>query len=214
MLASDKLVPFLIASWLIIIAPGPSVLFTIARAIAWGRLVSTLSVLGNALGMLVLAVIVALGVGPLLVPGSWQFIALQWAGGLYLVWLGIDAIRHRVVHAEDMRAVTDIRPTHFVTVRQGFVVGILNPKAVVFFAVVFPQFVDSSAGSATTQLLVMGAIFAAMAVVSDGSWGLLAGTAREWLSSDPRRLQKMRAGGGLVMIGLGVATSLTSGWPL
>jgi threonine/homoserine/homoserine lactone efflux protein len=88
-------------------------------------------------------------------------------------------------------------------VRQGFTVGVLNPKSLVFFAAVFPHFVDRTKGNVTVQLLIFGAIFSVMAFLSDGTWGLIAGTAREWLSGSPQRLVALRAIGGCVMMCLG-----------
>jgi threonine/homoserine/homoserine lactone efflux protein len=89
-------------------------------------------------------------------------------------------------------------------VRQGFVVGGFNPKALIFFVAVFPHFIDRSSGNLTVQLLVLGAIFAVLAVLSDGTWGMIAGTARQWLAGSSSRLVALRTVGGVVMIGLGV----------
>lgn len=189
----------------IILAPGPSVLFAIARAIAWGRVASLITVAGNATGMLVLSVFVAIGLGPILAASDLLFYSVQIAGGLYLVWMGIDAIRHRVVSAGEMVDVKEAVPAPLKNFYQGFIVGVLNPKAIVFFAAIFPQFVDRELGSVTLQLLSLGAVFSVLAFLSDGAWGLLAGTAREWLSGNPTRLVTLRLIGGLVMILLGVA---------
>jgi len=89
-------------------------------------------------------------------------------------------------------------------VRQGFVVGVLNPKALVFFAAVFPHFVDRAKGDVTGQLLIFGVIFSVMAFCSDSTWGLIAGTAREWLAGAPGRLVVLRSIGASVMLVLGV----------
>lgn len=213
MVSPEHLTSYLIASVLIILAPGPSVMFTIARAIAWGRLISFLTVLGNAFGMVVLSTGVAIGLGPILQSSALLYSVVQWAGGFYLVWLGIDAIRHRVVAAVNMTDVSDGTPTKWQTMRQGFIVGVLNPKAIVFFAAVLPQFVDPELGSVTFQLITLGVIFAGLAVIFDGAWGLVAGTAREWLSSSSKRLENMRVVGGCVMILLGVAILATTPLP-
>lgn len=188
-------------------------MFTIARAIAYGRLISFLTVLGNAFGMLLLSAAVAIGLGPLLQSSQLFSSCVQWIGGGYLIYLGIDALRHRVVHAEGIVNVDEKAPSNMQTVRQGFIVGVLNPKAIVFFAAVLPQFVDRSLGNVTLQLLTLGAVFSILAVISDGSWGIIAGTAREWFSSSPQRLVAMRIVGGCVMIFLGVAAIVTTPWP-
>ena len=213
MLPTDHLLEFLAAAFLIILVPGPSVLFTVARAIAWGRAVAVMTVLGNALGMLVLSALIAFGFGPLLENSKLLYASVQWAGGAYLVWLGIDALRHRELHAEQMVDQGPVAPSLSRTLREGFVVGILNPKALVFFAAIFPQFVDREAGNVPMQLMLLGVIFATIAVLSDGTWGVVAGTAREWLASNPKRLVNMRTVGGCVMIALGVVVLITAPRP-
>ena len=190
---------------IIILAPGPSVLFIIARAIAWGRKVAVVTVAGNVSGAFVLSSLVAFGLGPILQRSELAFIAVQWIGGLYLVYLGIDAIRKRKVHAADMTNQGPIEPTVFQSIRDGFMVGVLNPKGLVFYAAVLPQFIDRERGGVTGQLLFLGALFSVLAFFSDGGWGLLAGTARAWLAGDAGRLEKLRATGGCVMIILGAS---------
>ena len=190
---------------IIILAPGPSVLFVIARAIAWGRKVAVITVAGNVTGAFVLSSLVAFGLGPILQRSELAFMAVQWLGGLYLVYLGIDAIRKRKMHAADMTNQGPVEPTVFHSIRDGFMVGVLNPKGLVFYAAVLPQFIDRDRGNITGQLLFLGALFSVLAFFSDGGWGLLAGTARAWLAGDASRLEKLRATGGCVMIILGAS---------
>ena len=190
---------------IIILAPGPSVLFIIARAIAWGRKVAVITVAGNVSGAFVLSSLVAFGLGPILQRSDLAFVAVRWLGGLYLVYLGIDAIRKRKVHAADMTNQGPVEPTVFQSIRDGFMVGVLNPKGLVFYAAVLPQFLDRDRGGVTGQLLFLGALFSVLAFFSDGGWGLLAGTARAWLAGDAGRLEKLRATGGCVMILLGAS---------
>ena len=190
---------------IIILAPGPSVLFIIARAIAWGRKVAVITVAGNVSGAFVLSSLVAFGLGPILQRSDLAFVAVQWLGGLYLVYLGIDAIRKRKVHAADMTNQGPVEPTVFQSIRDGFMVGVLNPKGLVFYAAVLPQFIDRDRGGVTGQLLFLGALFSVLAFFSDGGWGLLAGTARAWLAGDAGRLENLRATGGCVMILLGAS---------
>lgn len=194
----------------IILAPGPSVLFVIARAIAWGRKVAVVTVTGNVVGAFVLSSLVAFGLGPILQRSDLAFAAVQWGGGLYLVYLGIDAIRKRKVHAADMTNQGPIEPKVFQSVRDGFMVGVLNPKGLVFYAAVLPQFIDRERGHVTGQLLFLGALFSVLALISDGSWGLLAGTARDWLAGEATRLEKLRATGGCIMILLGTAVIVSA----
>jgi len=200
-----RITEYLIAAIIIIIAPGPSVLFVIARAVSWGRKISVLTVAGNVIGSFVLSTLVALGLGPILQRWHIAYVAVQWGGGLYLIYLGIEAIRQRAVHAADMTNQGPLAPTIRKSIRDGFWVGVLNPKAIVFFAAVLPQFVDIDGGHVTSQLIFMGLVFCVLAFISDGSWGLLAGTARAWLATDNRRLERLRGFGGTIMIILGLA---------
>lgn len=205
MVIPSRLAEYIVAAMIIILAPGPSVLFVIARAIAWGRKVAVFTVAGNVSGSFVLSVFVALGLGPILQRSDLAYKAVQWGGGLYLMYLGIDAIRHRKIHAADMTNQGDSSPSALRSMRDGFWVGALNPKAIVFYAAVLPQFIDRDKGHITAQLILLGAIFSTLAFISDGSWGLLAGTARAWLANDPSRLEKLRATGGSIMIVLGLS---------
>lgn len=205
MIIPSRLPEYLVAAMIIIMAPGPSVLFVIARAIAWGRKTAVFTVAGNVTGAFFLSVFVALGLGPILQRSEIAYIAVQWGGGLYLVYLGVEAIRSKTVHAADMTNQGDISPTIARSIRDGFWVGALNPKGVVFFAAVLPQFIDRERGSVTAQLILLGAVFSILAFVSDGTWGLLAGTARNWLATDSKRLELLRATGGVIMIILGLS---------
>ena len=204
MIIPSRLPEYIVAAMVIILAPGPSVLFVIARAIAWGRATAVFTVAGNVTGAFSLSVFVALGLGPVLERSEVAYIAIQWGGGLYLIYLGIEAIWKRSVHAADMANQGDVAPSIRRSIRDGFWVGALNPKGVVFFAAVLPQFIDRERGSITAQLIFLGAVFAVLAFVSDGSWGVLAGTARNWLATDSKRLEKLRATGGVIMILLGL----------
>ena len=206
----SRLPEYLIAAMVIILAPGPSVLFIIARAIAWGRKIAVMTTLGNVSGAFALSSTVAVGLGPILQKSHLAYMTVQIAGGGYLIYLGIDAVRKRALHAENMREVTNknenTEPTLWHCIRDGFWVGALNPKGLVFYAAVLPAFIDVEKGQVTQQLFLLGAIFSLLAFFSDGSWGLLAGTARTWLATEVSRLEKLRLSGGLVMILLGAST--------
>jgi len=205
MVIPSRLAEYIVAAMIIILAPGPSVLFVIARAIAWGRKVAVFTVAGNVTGAFFLSTFVAFGLGPILQNSDIAYIAVQWGGGLYLIYLGFDAIKHRKIHAADMTNQGDREPSALRSMRDGFWVGALNPKGLVFYAAVLPQFIDRDKGHVTSQLILLGAIFSALAFISDGSWGLLAGTARAWLANDSTRLEKLRAAGGSIMIILGLS---------
>lgn len=201
----SKIGEYIVVAVAIILAPGPSVLFTIARAIAWGRKVAVLTVLGNATGFFAMSLLVAVGIGPIIQSSDFIYAAVQWGGGLYLIYLGIDAIRKRNEHTSQMLDEgSSSAPKNLRIIRDGFVVGILNPKGIVFNAAVTPQFIDRGAGKVILQLILLGAIFALLAFVCDGTWGILAGTARNWLATNVQRIVILRSLGGVVMMILGV----------
>ena len=210
MVIPSRLPEYIVAAMVIILAPGPSVLFVIARAIAWGRKTAVFTVAGNVTGAFALSTMVAIGLGPILQRSDLAYAAIQWGGGLYLMYLGVEAIRQRRVHAEDMRNHGDIAPGITRSMRDGFWVGALNPKGLVFYAAVLPQFVDREKGNVALQLIFLGAVFSILAFISDGTWGLLAGTARQWLATDAKRLEKLRATGGTVMIILGITVLISA----
>ena len=156
--------------------------------------------------MFLVSVLVAFGLGPLLQSSHLFYNGVQWAGGIYLTYLGYSAIKASKVDAQGMQKTEDVKPSLFTSVINGFWVGALNPKSIVFFAAILPAFVDQEKNTVTQQLLILGLIFCIIGFISDSTYGLLAGTARQWLSSDIKRLIFMRRFGGTVMIGLGVFT--------
>ena len=201
---------YVVTAILIILAPGPTVLFVIARAISWGKASAVASVLGNNVGAFLISLLIAFGLGPILQHSTIAFLSVQIAGGLYLIYLGWQAIKHSEIHAGDMKNISGERPSLFKSARDGFFVGVLNPKVWVFFAAILPQFLDRKAGHITSQLILMGAIFTFIAFFSDSSWGILAGIIRNWLATETKRLVRMRMTGGLVMIILGIFTLWTA----
>lgn len=203
MIIPSRLAEYIVAAMVIILAPGPSVLFVIARAIAWGPKTAIFTVAGNVTGAFTLSAVVAVGLGPILSRSELAYHAVQFGGGGYLIYLGIDALRHRRVYASDVTSQGDVSPGALRSMRDGFWVGALNPKGLVFFAAVVPVFIDRERGQVTAQLILLGAIFAVLAFFCDGAWGLLAGTARAWLATDSSRIEKLRATGGIVMLILG-----------
>jgi threonine/homoserine/homoserine lactone efflux protein len=202
-----NLLAFIAASLVLIVIPGPSVLFTIGRALALGRIGGLLSVLGNALGLLPIIVAVALGVGAIVAQSIVLFTIVKVAGALYLMFLGIQAIRHRK-DAASGRGGTPPR-SHWKQLGQGFLVGVTNPKTIAFFVAVLPQFVSLDSGSVPLQMIELGLVFFVIAVISDGVWALVAAAARDWFAKSPKRLSALAATGGGMMIGLGGLLLLT-----
>ena len=209
MLPTAHLLAFTLTAFALIVVPGPSVLFTVSRALALGRMAGVATVAGNTAGVYVQVVAVAFGIGALVERSVMVFTIIKLGGAAYLIFLGIQAIRHRQKLAEMLGSRIENKSVARV-MADGFVVGIGNPKAIVFFAAVLPQFVDRQAGQVPQQMLLLGAIFAAIALLSDSGWAVAAGSARAWFGRSPRRLELIGGTGGLVMIGIG-ATLAVSG---
>ena len=209
MLESSQLVAFAAAAFLLIVVPGPSVLFVIGRGVAFGRRVALATVVGNAVGVYLQVVAVAAGLGVLISRSIALYTVIKLAGAAYLVWLGVQAIRHRHDRASVEVGGDGAARSLLGAAREGLLVGLGNPKAIAFFTAVLPQFVDPAAGSVTAQLLLLGLVFVAIAVCSDGAWGMVAGSARRWFAGSPRRLGRLTAAGGTIMVGLGVRLALT-----
>ena len=201
----DALLAFALVSVPFILLPGPSVLFVIGRALSLGRVGALLSVVGNALGALVAGLAVALGVGVIVQQSAVLFAALKIIGGAYIFYLGVQAIRHRNDVATEGEPRIVIRSKSRL-LGEGFVVGVTNPKTIVFLIAVLPQFVDTAAGSVPGQMVALASVFIAVALVCDSGWALVAGTARDWFARSPRRISRLGAGGGVIMVGLGTAT--------
>lgn len=208
MVSVQNLLAFAAAAFVLIVIPGPSVLFAIGRALALGRMGGLLSVLGNALGQLPLVAAVALGVGGIVAESAVLFTIVKVAGAMYLVYLGVQAIRHR---RRTARAAVEGVPagSTWRQLGQGFIVGITNPKSIAFFVAVLPQFVDLDAGAVPLQMMQLGLVFFVLALISDGVWALVAAAARTWFGRSPRRIERLTATGGGMMIGLGGVLLLT-----
>jgi len=210
MVPSGRLLAFAAVALVIIVIPGPSVLFVVGRALAHGRRVALASVLGNEAGSLVLVALVAAGVGPLLERSALIFTVLKLAGAAYLVFLGARAFARRRRPAPISTAAAAAAPSGWArAVLQGFLVGVTNPKTLVFFAAILPQFVARSRGDVPAQMLALGAVFALIATISDAAWSLVASGARSWFGRSPRRLELIGGTGGLAMIGLGITVAVT-----
>ncbi|ONI83315.1 lysine transporter LysE [Saccharothrix sp. ALI-22-I] len=208
MVSTDRLLAFAAMSFLLIVIPGPSVLFVVGRALAQGKRAALITVLGNTLGAYAAVVAVAVGVGAIVERSAIVFTTLKLVGAAYLVYLGVKAVRQRgALHA----SFNGGGPAHggLRTLWEGFAVGVANPKTIVFFAAVLPQFVDRAQGHVVAQMLLLGLIFNIIALASDSVWGLVAATARDWFARSPRRLALVGGFGGLTMIGLGVTIATT-----
>jgi threonine/homoserine/homoserine lactone efflux protein len=205
--STEHLLAFLLAGVVLVAVPGPSVLFIVGRALAHGRRAALTSVAGNTTGVAVVVVAVALGVGAVAAASAAVFSVLKLVGAAYLIYLGVQTWRHRGDLAATL-ALPGGAPGRRVFV-QGVAVGATNPKVLVLFVALLPQFTDPAAGSPAIQMLVLGLLFALLAAVLDSVWGLAAGLARDWFATSPVRLRRVGGTGGLMMIGLGATLALT-----
>jgi threonine/homoserine/homoserine lactone efflux protein len=208
MVSVSQLEAYAVASFILIVIPGPSVLFVIGRALAYGRRTALDTVAGNAVGLEVVAVCVALGIGVLVERSALVFTVVKLAGAGYLIWLGIRAVRQRRGLACAFAAAPAPR-RHRRAVLEGFVVGVANPKAVILFAAILPEFVNRQAGHVPAQMLLLSLVSFTIALVSDSAWGLAASTVRTWFARSPRRLELVGRAGGLAMIALGLSVAVT-----
>lgn len=202
-----SLVTFAIAGVVLVLIPGPSVLFVVSRALAHGRRAALTSVAGNTTGAALVSISVALGFGAIAAQSVAVFTVLKFVGAAYLVYLGVQTFRRRgeLAAALGGPAAPPDRRLYW----QGVIVGVTNPKVAIFFAAMLPQFVDTAAGNATTQMLVLGLLFAVLAASLDSMWGLAAGAVRSWFATSPARLRRVGGFGGLMMITMGAGLAFS-----
>jgi len=194
----------------LILVPGPSVLFTVSRAVTVGRRGALLTVVGNELGLVVQVIAVAFGAGAVVQRSAEVFTVVKLVGAVYVVYLGVQAIRHR--HSMAAALAGKLPPvTRGRALRDGFMVGVANPKTIVFLTIALPGFTVTGPGSlpVTVQMIILGTLFPVIALALDSVWAVAAGTARQWLVQSPRRLAMIGGTGGLVMIGLGISLAAT-----
>lgn len=205
---TSLLLAFAVASVVIIAIPGPGLLFTVGRALSSGRRVALLTVVGNALGILTQICGLAVGLGPLIAASATAYTLVKLVGAWYLIWLGVRAVRDRRALAAAFSSGVPVIVPRLHAVRAGFVVGVTNPKTIVFFAALLPQFVVPTS-PVLAQLVVLGSIFAVLALLIDGTVALVASGARDWFVSSPQRIECVGGVGGLMMVGLGTGLLLT-----
>jgi threonine/homoserine/homoserine lactone efflux protein len=208
LIAGGPLLTYVVTIFVLIVIPGPSVLFVVSRGVALGRRAALATVLGNTAGLAVLAIVVSLGLGSIVERSVAVFTVIKLAGAAYMVFLGVRMFFDRHALARMLDATVAPKGMQRM-LREGFVVGITNPKAVILLTAVLPQFVDRGAGHVQLQFLLLAAISLVVGLFSDGAWAIVSGTARVWLARSPRRLELIGGAGGLVLIGLGVRLAVT-----
>ena len=205
---TTALLSFMVMALVVIVVPGPSVVFVIGRAMILGTRGAVISVLGNGIGVGIQILAVALGVGAVVSQSEVLFGVVKVVGAAFLIYLGIEGIRHRRVFATAQENAPSVSTRRLLL--DSSVVGITNAKTLVFFIASFPLFVDPARGSIIVQMLVLGGFFWVVGIASDLVWAIAAGSARAWLSRSATRLEWVRAAGGLALIGLGLYLGLYS----
>lgn len=212
---------FIATSLAIVVPPGPSVLYIVARSVDQGRLAGIVATLGISTGTLFHIVAAAFGVSAILMSSTLLFNGLKYLGAAYLVYLGVrhfldggglegDGGEPRVsTHGSRPARESRLGPVY----RQGIIVNLLNPKTALFFFAFLPQFADAGKGGVAVQILLLGTLFVTIGFLSDSLWALLAGTVREWIRGNARYLKAQRLFTGGVYIGLGVVTALAGSKP-
>ncbi len=199
--SAANILGFTLLAIVIIVVPGPGVLFAVGRALVLGTKPALLSVLGNALGVGVQIVVVALGLGVLIQSSPEAFFVIRLAGALMIGYLGIRAILHRRKSLEDGADKPHSRST---ILKESVVVGLTNAKTLVFFLAALPSFVSVEDGNPIIQMLLLGLIFSIIGIASDSIYAVAAGRARDWLATSEQRLATFRGLGGLALTLLGV----------
>ena len=202
---------FVAAALVLLLVPGPAVIYVVARSVEGGRVTGLVSVLGVELGTLLHVVFAAAGLSAIVVSSAAAFSVVKWLGAAYLIWLGLKSILGR--DGGDEETPSGVGGNRFRVFSQSVLVQVLNPKVALFFLAFLPQFVDPSRGAAWTQIAVLGATLAILGLFTDGLYALLGGTAGEWV-------RKQRVGAGLrragryvtggVYVALGAVAAISS----
>jgi len=200
----SSLVLFISAALVLLVIPGPAVLYVVGRSIGQGRAAGFVSALGIQVGTLVHVAAAAVGLSALLMSSAAAFAAVKYLGAAYLIYLGVQKLRSD----ESLEPLGQTVKTNLSRIfAQGVVVNVLNPKTALFFFAFLPQFVDASRGNVAAQILFLGTLFSLMGVVSDSLWAFSAGTVAHLLRRSPRWMRTQRYVSGGMLISLGVATA-------
>jgi threonine/homoserine/homoserine lactone efflux protein len=195
------------ASVVVLVIPGPAVLYVVTRGAVQGHRAGVVSVLGVALGNFTHAIAAAIGISALIASSAAAFSVVKYAGAAYLVYLGVRALVER---GEPAELVPNRNRTDRRLFWEGFLVDLLNPKTALFFLAFLPQFADPAQGAVAPQMLVLGAVFTSLGLLSDGTYALTAGALGRWLRT-ARSERRLRRASGAIYLGLGVSAALAEG---
>ncbi|WP_442577631.1 LysE family translocator [Mesorhizobium sp. ASY16-5R] len=195
---------FIVAALVLLVTPGPAVLYIVARSIEQGRLAGFVSDLGIHSATLVHVLAASLGLSALLASSALAFSIVKFAGAAYLIWIGLKKIFGKVAPI-DLGAGTN--RVSYRLFRDGFIVNLLNPKTALFFLAFLPQFVDVGRGHVAMQIAFLGLLFTLLGFISDGCYALAASAAGGWLKRSKTYLNVERYVSGVVFIGLGLTAA-------
>lgn len=204
MIPVENILTFIAFSLVIIAIPGPSVMFAISRALVLGKSGAVLTVVGNGIGVLIQALAVSVGLGVLIQSNELLMNIIRLTGAGFLIYLGITAIRHRRDGLDLTAPVVAPKSSHIM--RESILVGLSNPKTIVFFSAAFPQFVVSGGTPIVFQMILLSVIFVVFGISGDAIYALTAGAARDWFAKSQDRVVAMRTIGGIAMTTLGAVT--------
>ncbi|UWP90877.1 LysE family translocator [Aliiroseovarius crassostreae] len=199
-------IEFLVTAFVVCLAPGTGVVFTLACAISHGRQAAFAAALGGTLGTLPHLAAGILGLAAILQSSPLLYMTLQYAGLCYLLYLAWQTLRDR----STFEVGTDMSTSLVQIVKRGVVMNILNPKLSMFFFAFLPQFVDANAPRATQEMLLLGGMFTGITFVVFIGYGMAAVFVRSRLLNQPRVMATMRYVFALCFVGLGARLVLLS----
>ncbi len=202
---SRELFLFIAAALVLLITPGPSVLYIVARSIDRGRKAGLASCIGIYTGGLVHVMAATCGLSALLVSSAVAYSFVKYAGAIYLIYLGINKLREDSIPDDEIEQVPPRSLRHVYT--QGVLVQVFNPKTAIFFLAFLPQFVNPARGNVSLQFLTLGLIVTLLALITDSLWAMTAGSAAGWLQRNKTFLRNEKYVSGTVYIGLGLITA-------
>jgi threonine/homoserine/homoserine lactone efflux protein len=203
---ASTLLLFAAAALALAVVPGPAVLYIVAQSVDQGRAAGFVSALGISVGGLVHVLAATIGLSSLLASSATAFTIVKYAGAVYLIGLGIHRLLTREILEDEIARPPRTRGRLFAN---GVVVNVLNPKTALFFLAFLPQFVESGHGAAPLQILMLGLLFVLIALCSDCTWALAAGTLGDWLRRSRWYLGVKRWFTGTVFIALGASAAKT-----
>ena len=205
--SSNDLLLFVSAAVILLLIPGPAVLYVLTRSVDQGRKAGLASCFGIATGSLVHVLAATLGLSALLLSSAVAYSVVKYAGAAYLIYLGVKKLRERPAMDIHARHVPPLPLRRVYS--QGVLVEALNPKVAIFFFAFLPQFVSPARGHVSLQFFALGMIFTFMGLTTDSAWALTAGSAAGWLRRNRTFIRNERYVSGTVYLGLGMATAVT-----